>query len=956
MPLSPRLAIVLALVLPLTAASPVAADPVTPKDAGQATTRVLRPQDFKALGWRSIGPANMGGRVADVCFAPGNSKTFFAGFGTGGLFKTTNRGVTLAPVFDRYETASIGAVVVCDAPESWPGWKDEKVDPADEAARKELARKDPEAFKKAEAEKGKAKVVWVGTGEGNNRNSSSWGHGVYRSTDGGGEFTSVGLVESANIPRLAVDPRNPDVCYVAAMGRLWGTNPQRGVYKTSDGGKNWSQVLKGDDSTGACDVILDPANPDVVYAALYARKRTAFSYTSGKALSDKGGIYKSTDAGATWSKLTTGLPASTQRIGIDVCRKDPKIVYAIVESDEGGFGVEPFDDRTKSGGVFRSEDAGQSWKRMNPFNPRAFYFSKIRVDPANDQRVYVLGYGLWISDDGGRTFRAGGAKKPHGDLHAMAIDVADPDHIVLGTDGGIYISHDRAETWDFINTIAVGEFYNIGVDNFGPPGSMYRVAGGLQDNGTWMGPIGTGRQADSPDGPDGPKIGINNGDWHTITGSDGFHVVFDPFDPNIFYSEGQGGELLRTQLNTGFQRLIRPSPREGQPRFRFNWNCPIIASAHSPKDNTTLYFGGNHVFKLADRGERWEMISPDLSSKALPAILSVGSEAETHGTVVAISESPLAAGTLWAGTDDGLVHVTTDDGKTWTEITPAPTKGKYVSRLEASHHDAKTAYASIDAHRSDDNEPHIYATTDLGATWTAITGTGDGALPAGSPVKVVREDRRNPGVLYAGTEHAIYISIDKGIRWTRLNGGVALDRDAPGSLPTVSVDDIVQHPREMDLLVGTHGRSIYAIDDALPLSQLTPELISRELALFDMREAAPRVYFYNDAPWGDRMFGAPNPPMGAIITYWVRDRTDLDAKIEIADEKGTVVRKLSGSHEPGLNRLVWDLQRETADRIPDPSRPGLPQFVPAGQYRVTVTMGKLKESRTVKVQPGPDKD
>jgi len=941
---------------PAPAPSPAATSPAPATKPGSITARELKPQDFKALSWRSMGPANMGGRVADVCFAPGNSKTFYVALGTGGLFKTTNRGTTLSPVFDRYETASIGSVVVCDAPESWPGWKDEKIDPAEAAARQDLASKDPEAFRKTEAEKGKAKIVWVGTGEGNNRNSSSWGHGVYRSTDGGGEFVNVGLIESNNIPRLAVDPRNPDVCYAAALGRLWGPNPERGVFKTSDGGKSWSHALKGDENTGACDVIVDPSNPDVIYAALYARRRTPYSYTSGKALSDKGGIYKSVDAGATWTKLGTGLPASTQRIGLDVFRKDPRVLYAVVESDEGGFGVEPFDDRTKEGGIFRSDDSGLTWTRLNPFTPRAFYFSKIRVDPQNDQRVYVLGYGLWISDDGGKSFRAGGAKKPHGDLHAMAIDVADPDHLVLGTDGGVYVSHDKATTWSFINTIATAEFYNIGTDNFGSPGDFYRVAGGMQDNCTWMGPNGTGRQSGAFEGPDSPKFGITNDDWRMITGGDGYHVAFDPFDPNVFFSEAQGGVIIRTHLDTGFQKLIRPSEREGQPRFRFNWNSPFFISAHSSKDNTTLYMGGNHVFKLSHRGDRWEAISPDLSTQTLPTILSAGSEAETYGTVVALSESPLAAGTLWAGTDDGLIHVTTDDGKSWANISPpnAETKGRYISRLEASHHDSKTAYAAIDGHRTDDNEPHLLVTTDLGKTWTVINGAGDGAFPTGSPVKVVREDRKNPAVLYAGTEHAIYVSIDKGGRWTRLNGGPALNPDSSGSLPTVAIDDILQHPREMDLLVGTHGRSIYVIDDATPLSQLTPEVASRDLHLFDLRPAKPRVYLPNEGHWADGLFGAPNPPMGAVITYWVRDRSDLEAKIEIADEKGVTIRKLIGAHEPGMNRIVWDLQREPTDRVPDPSRMGAPQFVPPGEYRVTVSLGKARSTKNVTVLVGPD--
>ncbi len=923
----------------------------TAEQTPSSTPRPLRPQDFRALSWRSIGPANMGGRVADVCFAPGNAKAFFVAYGTGGLFKTDNRGVTLTPVFDRYETASLGAVVVCDAPPDWPGWKDEKLDPADAVAKQERAAKDPVAFKKSEAEKGRAKIVWVGTGEGNNRNSSSWGHGVYRSTDGGGEFQHCGLAQTHNIPRLVVDPKNPDVCYVAAQGHLWGPNPERGVYKTTDGGKTWTHVLKGDEYTGACDVLLDPANPSTVYAALYARRRTAYSYQCGPMLSDKGGIYKSTDAGANWTRLTRGLPASTSRIGLDIHHNNPRILMAVIESDEGGHGVEPFDDRSKDGGVFRSEDAGETWTRVFPFTPRAFYFSRIRIDPLDAQRIYVLGWGLWISDDGGKTFRGGGAKKPHGDLHALAIDLADNDHLLLGTDGGVYVSHDRAKTWDYLNNIATGEYYNIGVDNFGEPGDFYRIAGGLQDNCTWLGPNGTGRESGAFSEKDEPKTGISNADWNMITGGDGFHVAFDPFDPNLFYSEAQGGVLIRTHLDTGFQKLLIPSPREGQPAFRFNWNAPFFCSRHSPKGNTTLYFGGNRVFKLTDRGDRWTPISEDLSNQDLKKILSVGSQAETHGTVVSLAESPLQAGVLWAGTDDGLVHVTTDDGKSWTNVTPpdSETAGKYIARLEASHADARTAYVAIDGHRSDDYEPHVFITRDLGKTWSAIRGTGDGALPAGSPVLVIREDLRNPRVLYAGTEQTIYLSIDQGTSWTRLAGGPAGDPAFAGSLPTCSVQDITQHARELDLLVGTHGRSLYVIDDAGPLSQLTPEIAGRGLHLFEPRPAKPRVYLPKEGDWGDGFFGAPNPPKGAILTYWLRDRVDAEVKLAITDEAGTLIRELSGPREAGMNRVVWDLQRDPSQRINDPSRMDQPQFVPTGEYRVTATAGKLKATQKVRV-------
>ncbi len=896
--------------------------------------RTLKPEDLnKTLTWRSIGPANMGGRVADVCFAPGNSKTFFVGYGTGGLFKTTNNGVTLSPVFDKEVTASIGSVVVCDAPPDWPGWKDEKVDPGEEERKKALAAKDPDAARKAEENKGKAKVVWVGTGEGNNRNSSSWGNGVYRSTDGGGNWTHCGLADSHNIPRLAVDPRNPEVCYAACLGHLWGPNEERGLYKTTDGGKTWTGSLKVSDKTGATDVILDPSNPDTVYCAMYTRERKAWRYVSG---SEEGGIFKSTDAGATWKKLTNGLPRVTANIGLDVFRKNPKIVCAIVESDEGGWGVEPFDDRSKVGGVFRSEDAGETWTRVSPHSPRAFYFSKIRVDPEDDQRVYVLGWGLWISDDGGKHFRAGGARRPHGDMHALSIDIADPDHLLMGTDGGVYLSWDKAGTWDFLDHVPSGEFYNIAVDDSDP----YRVGGGLQDNGSWFGVSATSARAEG--GQSLPEVAITNADWRLRFWGDGYHVAFDPADRNIIYAEWQGGNVGRIHLDTGVTKTIKPSPKEGQPRFRFNWNSPFFISPH---DGTTLYMGGNYVFKFTDRADRWERISEDLSTRAIEKIETVGSEAETHGTVVSIAESPLkgaggGAGLLWAGTDDGLIHVTTDDGKAWANVTPPAVNGWYITRIEPSHHERETAYVSVDGHRSDAYDPLILMTTDLGRTWTDITGD----LPKGRTVKCVREDRRSKDVLYAGTENAIYVSLDRGGHWLKLNGE---------SLPTVAVDDIQQQARTMDLVIGTHGRSIFVMDDASPLSPLTPEVAASDVHLFDVPDAKPRGFLIDAGNWDDRKFGAPNPPMGARITYWLREDTGESVSIAITDDKGGAVRTLAGgSTRPGLNRVIWDLQREEYDRINDPTFGG-PQFVPPGEYTVTITRAKQKATKKVKVLEGP---
>ncbi|MFG0251342.1 MAG: WD40/YVTN/BNR-like repeat-containing protein, partial [Phycisphaerales bacterium JB038] len=741
----------------------------------KAEARQLQPEDLNALTWRSIGPANMGGRVADIALAPGNPKVYLVGYATGGIWITRNGGTTFSPIFDDYETSSIGSLAYCDAPADWAGWSAEDRDSADSD--------------EALAKRGKAKIIWVGTGEGNGRNSSSWGHGVYRSTDGGGSFTHLGLEATHDIPALAVHPEDPDTCYIAALGHLWGANEERGVYKTSDGGETWDRVLYIDERTGACDVLIDPQNPERLFAAMYARKRTIGSFQSG---GPEGGIYRSDDAGETWQKLTEGLPSKTGRIGLALYDNDPSIVYAVVESDEDGWFAKTWSNFHRKGGVFRSTDGGDAWSHQTNFNPRAFYYSRLRVAPDNGDRVYMLGWQLYVSDDGGESFRAGLASKPHVDFHAMRINPDDPDHLFIGTDGGMYTSQDGGGAWHFHNNMAVGQFYNVAVDMSDP----YRVGGGLQDNGSWIGP------SMSPLQTEGGSEAITNAEWQNIWWGDGFHVDFDPLDPNIVYAESQGGEIGRIHLDVGKSYKIMPAVREGGQRLRFNWNAPFFVSAHEP---TTLYFAGNTVYKFTDRGERWQRISPDLSHRDVDIIDAVGSEAETAGTVVSLAESPLQAGFLWAGTDDGRIHVTTNDGETWTEVTPDEVGGLYVSKIEPSHHERDTAYIAIDGHRSDVFTPILLKTTDGGASWKSIAGD----LPDGAPPKVVREDLRNPEVLYVGTERAVYLTIDGGEHWTKLNAG---------SLPTVAVDDLKVHPREHDLVAGTHGRSVWILDDATPLS------------------------------------------------------------------------------------------------------------------------------------------
>jgi photosystem II stability/assembly factor-like uncharacterized protein len=879
--------------------------------------RLLRAEDLEGLSWRSVGPANMGGRVADIAAAPGNPKTFFIAYGTGGLFKTTNNGTTFTPVFDQEATASIGSVVVADAPPDWPGWQEEKPD-------------DGPNDNQDSGEKGRAKIVWVGTGEGNGRNSSSWGNGVYRSTDGGATFENVGLQATHDIPRLAVDPRDPDVCYAAAMGHLWGPNEERGLYKTDDGGRTWKAVLQVNELTGCCDVAVDPQDPDIVYAAMYTRLRQAYSFRSG---GPDGGIFRSPDAGRTWTKLTGGLPAQTGRIGLDIYRQDPRIVYASIESDVGGRSINAWHSHSKAGGVFRTEDGGERWTRMSDLAPRSFYFSRIRIDPQDDQRIYLLGWGVGVSDDAGRQFRAGLARIAHVDMHAMYINPEDTDHLILGNDGGAYVSYDRGRTWDFLNHMAVAEFYNVAVDMSDP----YRIGGGLQDNGTWIGPS-AGRRQSRGEAPGKTGWAITNADWQFINNGDGFHVAFDPTDPNIIYAESQGGELVRVHLDTGRRKRLIPAPKEGEPRLRFNWNAPFFISPHDP---TTLYTAGNHVFKLTERGDHWQRISDDLSTGQLDKMITIGSDAETYGTVVSLAESPLVPGMIWAGTDDGLIHLTTDDGTTWANVTPLAVNGRYVSKIEASHHDWDTAYAAIDGHRSDDMEPHLIMTEDAGWSWRSIVGD----LPAGAPVKVVRQDHRNPQVLYVGTERAAHVTIDGGEHWVKLNGE---------SLPTVAVDDLVQHPREMDLIAGTHGRSIYILDDASPLSQLSEEVLEADLHLFEIPPAKPRIYLPYGGLWSDRMFRAKNPPMGARISYWLGRYPGKAVKITIQDAHDNTIRALSGSNRPGINRVVWDLQYEPYDRFDNPeSGLGQTHFVPPGEYTAVVKLAETKVTRKFTVLPSP---
>ena len=855
--------------------------------------RQLTADDFKHVPWRSVGPANMGGRVSAIGLVPGSRTSFFVGFATGGLWKTDNMGVTFSPVFDKQATQNIGAVVVADGP----------------------------------GEDDKGKIVWVGTGEGNGRNSSSWGNGMYRSVDGGKSWDHLGLEETHDIPRIAVDPRNPDVCYVAALGHLWGASPERGIYKTSDGGKSWVHALKVDDATGASDVIIDPAKPDTVYAAMYTRRRATWGFTGN---SEKGGIFRSDDGGKNWKKLTVGLPPVTGRIGLAVVPTNTDHLFAVVESSYGGSGRTMMENYSPSGGLFKSTDRGESWERLTDILFRPFYFTRVAVDPEDENRVYLPGWDLAISDDGGRTFRRSGSERVHVDFHAIVVNPLDSNQILVGNDGGIYITHDRAKTWDYLNHMAVGQFYEVSVDMSEP----YRIGGGLQDNGSYIGPSETSHFVE-----DTNKDGILSKDWEMVGGGDGFDVGFDPTDPDLIYTTSQGGSLIRRRLDTHLARLIRPAPREGEPRLRFNWNAPFLISKYDP---TVLYHGGNKLFKLTERGDKWFAISGDLTRNEPGRTDVVGSNAEAYGTLTNIAESPLKQGLLWTGADDGMVQVTTDEGKTWNDVTPDDIGILYVSSVVASKHDEKVAYLAADGHRSDDFRPLAWKTTDLGKSWSSIAGD----LPDGNPINELTEDPVNRLVLYAGTEFGVYVTVDSGVHWVKLNGN---------GLPPVAVDDLVVHPREKDLVLGTHGRSIWVLDDASFLSQMTPELLTRPVALFDIMPAKGKQLSMRSYGAGHGIFRAQNPPMGATINFWIREAAGESYKLAIQDGSGFTIRELSGVARNGVNRAVWDLQADAKHRIPTADHGGgQKQFVDGGTYKVVLTVGEETAETTVEVAPPAD--
>ena len=902
-------------------------------------------QAVTALDFRDIGPAVMGGRVADIAVVESDPRIFYVGLGAGGVWKTTNDGMTWEGVFDDQPTASIGDVTV--APSN-------------------------------------PNVVWVGTGEPQNRQSSPWGVGVFKSTDAGRTWTHMGLEDTRHVGRIAIDHTNPDVVYVGAVGHLWGPNEERGVYRTRDGGETWEKVLYVDERTGVIDLIMDHNDHRTLFAATYQRQRTGFGFASGGGGS---GIWRTTDGGDTWTRLEEGLPTGELgRIGLDVYRRDGNLVYAVVEANEGD-------------GVYRSTDRGETWEMMSDRNPRPMYFSLIRIDPNNPERIYLGGVEESASDDGGRTWWPGNSTDQiHSDHHALWIDPNDSNHLIDGNDGGLAFSRDGSRTWLSIRNMAIGQFYEIGVDMSEP----YRVCGGLQDNGNWCAPHRT--QA---------TWGVRNRDWVHVWFGDGFYNKLDPNDSNIMFSESQGGNLARIDVTTRESRSIRPIPRptgaesedDEDRRYRFNWNSPLHISTHDP---AVIYLGGNHLMRSADRGMTWEEASPDLTKAidrdTLPIMgrpvsdetLSGNDGISSYGNITAFGESKHSPDVLYAGTDDGNLQVTRDGGATWRNVIGAVTgvpPRTYVSRIETSHTVDGRVYVTFDGHRNDDYAAYAFVSEDFGNTWRRITN----GLPDGWSVNVIREHPVNPSLLFLGNEVGVFVSIDRGASW----GGMK------NNLPTVAVDDIVIHPRENDLVLGTHGRSIWILDDITPLQEMTDQLLAASSNLFGARRAT-MWSMGMDWPFQPATFVAPNPPNGVAIRYYLREKLDTtpavaaggeemdgglvttassggptasngpgagapaaadgELRLEILDASGAVIRTLEPTNEIGVQQVVWDFRINPAFEATGGggggggggfrggAGAGAGPLVLPGTYTARLTAGERTQTMAFEVRHDPRRD
>jgi len=834
---------------------------------------------FGALRARDIGPAVMGGRIAAMDVVNSQPRTIYVGAASGGLWKSITGGTTFKSVFDKY-TQSIGAMAIDQA--------------------------HPD-------------TVWVGTGEPWVRNSVSIGTGLYKTEDAGGTWKQVGLENSERISRIVIDPTNSNIVYVAVLGHLWDDNEERGLYKTTDGGESWEKILYIDQRTGCTDVAIDPQEPKILYAAMWEFRRHPYFFTSGGPGS---GLYKSTDGGETWQELREGLPeGELGRIAIAVAPSRPSVVYADVESAKSA--------------LYRSDDLGEHWIQVNntpTVKDRPFYFSLLVVDPSDHNRIYKPSTGLAVSRDGGKTFSGMGGDV-HVDYHAMWINPNNPDYILVGNDGGVYISFDRGGTWRFLNNLPVSQFYHVSCDTARP----YNVYGGLQDNGSWAGP------SRSPGG-------IENSDWENLGGGDGFCVFVDPTDDNIVYWEYQGGNLFRKNRSTGDNKDIKPYPAEGEPKYRFNWNTPIALSPNDPK---RLYVGSQFLHRSTDRGESWERISDDLTSndpekqrqEESGGLTVDNTTAENHCTIFAIQESPLDGELIWIGTDDGNVQVTENDGESWTDVVrniDGLPKCTWCSSIDASHHDRQTAYVTFDGHRTGDMTPYVYKTTDLGKTWEPITTDSVKGY-----AHIIREDPVNPGLLYLGTELGLFITLDGGLNWAQFTEG----------LPNVSVRDIALHPRESDLVLATHGRGIYIIDDITPLRQITGEVLAADITIFESRPSMITIPQWKQHFPGNGEFIGRNPTEVGKIVYYLKKRHLFgDLKVEVYNPDGELIITLPGGKRKGVNVVNWYMRLKPPRVAPSPMLAWgalIGPMAPEGTYTVKLIKGKSEYGGRITIVPDP---
>ena len=854
--------------------------------AGQsASAPTTGASPFETLHFRPIGPAGMSGRIADLAVYEPNPAIFYVGSAHGGVWKTTNGGTTFEAQFQDQGLISIGDVTV--------------------------SQSNPD-------------LVWVGSGESNNRQSTSWGDGVYKSTDGGKTYTNMGLKTSRFINRIVIDPRNNDVVFVAATGSLFGPGGERGIYKTTDGGKTWKQTLKVDDDTGANDLVMDATNNQVLYASTYQRRRTACCMNGGGPGS---GVWKSTDGGETWTRVKgNGFPdGPLGRIGLDVYRKRPNILYALIEgpAPAGARGRGPEPDEAPPAqpggrnivstvtantvtGLYRSDDAGSSWKKVNDANPRPMYFSQVRVDPNDPDVVIYGGVNLHMSTDGGKTVNTAAASKIHSDHHAIWIDPANSNHVLIGNDGGLAVRWDQAKTWTFFHNLPVGLFYHVSVDMATP----YNICGGMQDNYSWCGPSAVRGAA-----------GIASYEWKTMQGGDGFVAIQDPTDFRIAYSESQDGNMVRIDRVTGETMSIRPQAQPGDPALRWNWDTPLFMSPHDPK---IIYAAGNKLFRSANRGLTWEGVGPDLTAngnrddvvtmavKGSDITIAKNDGIQAWPTIISFGESPKRPGLLYAGTDDGNVQISRDTGRSWTNITDKVTglpKGIWISEVVPSRFEEGTVYLTADGHRNNDFESYIFVSKDFGQTWQSAV-----ANLKGESVKTLTEDQKNPDVLYIGTETGLFVSLDRAKSWSRVKA----------NLPTVRIDEITLHPRDNAMVLATHGRTIWILDHLEPIQEYAAaQAAATDSKLFTpppssmfRRPVRDRNYEF----WGDHTFYGENPPQAAIVS-WLNKKQVGEVKVKISDAAGREVRELSGtafanSNKPGIQSACWDLRVQPAPAPP----------------------------------------